>query len=159
MRNVLGIDNGVSGSWAVVGRSTWFGITPTMEQLGYQKKAKFLKRIDWKECIKQWENLEIDMVYLERPMVNPTRFEASMSAIRAFEATLIVFEHLGLGHQVLDSKAWQKELLPEGLKGADLKKASMQKAIQLYPHYETQIRKHKDGDAFLIAHYGLNKLS
>ena len=52
------------------------------------------------------------MASIERPMVNPKRFEATVSALRALEATLIVLESLNIGKEYCDSKGWQKALLP-----------------------------------------------
>ena len=36
------------------------------------------------------------LVVLERPMVNPSRFKASKSALRAYEATLIILELISI---------------------------------------------------------------
>lgn len=55
-------------------------------------------------------------VLLERPMVNPGRFVATGSALRALEATVIVLEQLRLQPPYIDSNEGQKALLPAGLK-------------------------------------------
>jgi hypothetical protein len=92
-------------------------------------------------------------------MVNSTRFNASLSAIRALEATLIALEESKLPYEYIDSKEWQKHLLPKGLKGSDeLKKASLDIGKRLFPSLELK----KDADGVLIAEYlrrkQLNKL-
>jgi hypothetical protein len=154
---IVGIDNGVTGSIGVVGAITWYGPIPIKKVLNYQKKKSFTNRIDvngleviLKKCLPA-------KAYLERPMVNPGRFAASASALRAFEATLIVLERLEIAYEFVDSKEWQK-VLPKGLKGSEeLKQASLSKATQLYPHLKDAITKQGDGDGLLIAHYFANK--
>jgi hypothetical protein len=91
---------------------------------------------------------------MERPCVNPGRFTTTLSAMRAFEATTIVIENLGLTVQeTIDSKRWQHKLLP-GIKGSpNLKKASMELGIELFPQHKDLIIKHKDADALLIAEW------
>jgi len=83
-------------------------------------------------------------------MVNPGRFQASISAMRALEATLNVLEFLELPHQYIDSKEWQKVMLPSGLKGADqMKKASQSIGKRLFP----SITCTPDADGLLIAEW------
>jgi hypothetical protein len=83
-------------------------------------------------------------------MVNSTRFNATLSAIRALEATLIALEQAQWPYEYIDSKEWQKELLPKGLKGSDeLKNASLDIGKRLFP--ELNIK--KDADGLLIAEY------
>jgi hypothetical protein len=138
--------------------------TPVKSQLSYTKKAQRITRVDvtgLKSYLQQhsgnWKNGGC-LCVIERPMVNPGRFKASISAVRALEATLTILEDLCLPYQYIDSKEWQKELLPKGLKGTDeLKKASVEIACRLFPHLNTQIRKHKDGDGILIAEYARRK--
>ena len=53
----------------------------------------------------------------------------------------------------VDSKDWQKVLLPKGTKGSDeLKKASLDIGNRLFPQFADN--KHKDRDGILIAEYG-----
>ena len=93
-------------------------------------------------------------VFLERPMVNPGRFQATASALRAMEATLIVLEMFKLPLQYVDSKQWQKALLPSGIKGpAELKKASMDIGCRMFPHLSEIIKKQGDADGLLIAEW------
>ena len=91
-------------------------------------------------------------VICERPMINPTRWKASMSAIRCWEAQLIILEVLGVSHQFVDSKEWQKMMLPKGIKGSDeQKKASKDIGKRLFPSLADF--KHTDFDGILIAEF------
>lgn len=153
-KTFIGIDNGVSGSIGVISNNTSI-LTPTpiKKVLKYTKKKANINRIDYSPFISELLYEGVVMVMLERPMVNPTRFNASASALRAWEATLIAIENLKYPYEFIDSKEWQKALLPSGLKGPELKKASMQVGIRLFPHLEAEIRKQKDADGILIAEY------
>lgn len=151
----VGIDNGVSGAVAIIieGVAELYE-TPTVKVLNYTKKKGYVNRIDvdrLKELLGKCVQYQ-PVVKIERPMVNPGRFKASVSAIRALEATCIALEQLGLGYEFVDSKEWQKEFLPSGVKGsAQLKEASTLKGIQMFPYLKEQIEKQKDADALFIA--------
>ena len=93
-------------------------------------------------------------VMIERPMVNPTRFAATISAIRCLEATELLLEELRIPYQFIDSKEWQKALLPSGLKGNDLKLGSESVANRLYPRLKIV-----NPDCLLIALYCKNKMT
>lgn len=153
----IGIDNGVSGSIAILDNCGQhiFQKIPTKKELNYTKTKQYITRIDTGklECIiiDNCYNFDNSIVLLERPMVNPTRFKATTSALRSLEATLIVLERLGLPFQYIDSKQWQKALLPKGLKGTDLKSASWDIGNRLFPQFNTV--KHPDRDGLLIAEY------
>lgn len=153
-RAFIGIDNGVSGSIGIVfeNGTYQFHTTPTKKELNYTKAKAYITRI---KPVELTEMLSVagagSMVMIERPMVNPTRFQASVSAIRCFEATITVLETLGLPYECIDSKKWQKELLPTGTSGEELKTASMDVGNRLYP--EAKAVKHTDRDGMLIAHY------
>lgn len=157
-KTYIGIDNGVSGSLGVVGGGSFFGVTPTFECQDYTKTKKRIRRICWRELNNLLQALgcesEEKLVLLERPMVNPGRFVATASALRAYEATLIVLELRGLGYQTIDSKCWQKMFLPADCKGPELKQASMDVGVRMFPKFENRIRKHKDADGLFIAEYG-----
>ena len=86
-------------------------------------------------------------------MINPMRFQASVSAARSLEATLIAIESLNLPHMYVDSRKWQKALLPHGCKGDELKKASLDIGCRLFPNRKQIIEKHKDADSLLIAEW------
>jgi hypothetical protein len=89
-------------------------------------------------------------------MVNSTRFNATLSAIRALEATLIALEESQFPYEYIDSKEWQKLLLPKGLKGSDeLKKASLDVGKRMFPELEIK----KDADGLLIAEFMRRKYS
>ncbi|GAH84395.1 unnamed protein product, partial [marine sediment metagenome] len=112
------------------------------------------------QLLRNWDSEDDGLirVFIERPYVNPQGFKATASALRCLEATLIAIEALGLSYQYMDSKEWQREMLPLGLKGtAELKKASVDIGCRLFPQYAEQIRKHKDGDSLLIAEYARRK--
>ena len=67
-----------------------------------------------------------------------------------------MLEIMGLKHMFIDSKEWQKALLPKGIKGSDeQKKASFDIGNRLFPQFEDF--KHKDRDGLLIAEYGRRK--
>lgn len=152
-----GIDNGVSGSIGFVSEEkSLFVLTPVKLCTNYQKKAKQLNRVDFKGLTKLFSDLTPTSikVFLERPLVNPGRFNATTSALRAFEATIICLEELNLPYEYIDSKQWQKKLLPEGLKGSEAqKKASMDVGMRMFPQFAEDIRKHKDADGILIAEW------
>jgi hypothetical protein len=76
------------------------------------------------------------------------RWNASVSALRCLEATQILLEALQIPYQFIDSKEWQKALLPSGLVKDQLKTGADQVAKRLYPK-ATII----NSDALLIAHY------
>ena len=157
----IGIDNGVSGSFALVGdRWPLMFRVPTKNEQDFQKKQKRIKRIDaWQleqvlsAALAQAKEAALKAV-LERPFVNPRMFNATLSAIRAWEATLITLERLKIPHQVIDSKEWQKIMLPKGCKGAKaLKQASADAGRRLFPTLTTIIDAHGDADSLLIAEY------
>lgn len=154
-KTYIGIDNGVSGSIGVLRpHVTPFCIPmPVKTELNYTKAKRNITRIDVVELRKELVPLSVSgqcLVGLERPMVNPGRFQATASALRALEATLIVLEDIGLPYIYLDSRQWQKTQLPSGLKGAPvLKKASLDIGRRLYPY----IKFTEDADSLLMARH------
>jgi hypothetical protein len=155
----VGIDNGVSGSIGILDPEfsiqDRFFLTPVIEQYNYTKAKKKIHRIDVVGLRHILDPLKGDIarLMLERPMVNPGRFQATASALRALEATLIILEELQIPYEYIDSKGWQKLLLPQGIKGDELKKASVDVGIRLFPKFMETITKHKDADGLLIAEY------
>ena len=157
MKVWIGIDNGVSGSVAMIsdnGSSIYFK-TPVRLCLNYTKAKQFLDRV-WVEALYNMLSHHIDpgdqaLCLIERPLVNPGRWKATMSAMRAFEATLIVLELLKIRYEFCDSKEWQKVLLPKDLEKEELKFASLEVGKRLYPRMDWT--KWKDADGLLIAHY------
>lgn len=154
----IGIDNGTTGTIGILdGDTSIFAETPVFETLGYQKsKVRHIHRIDvpsLKKMLEQYNPLTTRVV-IERPMINVMRFQASISAARSLEATLIVLESLRFGYEYVDSGHWQKVLLPAGVKGApNLKKASKEIGLRMFPMHEETIKKHGDADALLIAEW------
>jgi hypothetical protein len=163
----LGIDNGVSGSIGIIGDSTAprFHSIPTISQQDYTKKKQNITRVDvigFENIIKDIKEISLLMdsslfAVLERPMVNPGRFKATKSALRCLEAELIILEFWKIPYMFIDSKEWQRMLLPKGCKKEELKKASLDIGIRLFPVFKEQIIKHKDADGLLIGEYSRRK--
>ena len=137
MKYYIGIDNGVTGSICVVndiGEVKLYEPTPVHKCLNYTKKKEFLQRLDGvalAEMLKPYADACI--VAIERPMVNPMRWKATVSALRCDEATLIVLELLNIPYRYIDSKEWQSVMLPKRKappRTAD-KKATAQEKVQL----------------------------
>lgn len=162
MSGIMFIDNGVTGSIGIIKSSTEsvFLLTPTVKMQDYTKAKKNITRVDVPKLMQIVMEHKPSMVYLERPMINPTRFTATISAVRCLEATLSVLESLEIPYQFVDSKEWQRGLLPSsGKKGTDsatLKQESHDIGIRLFPMHKTLIEKHKDADGILGA-FALSK--
>jgi len=155
----LAIDNGVSGSIASVTDKgiVNYWLMPIRRELNYTKKKAWLNRID---TIKLTDILNPyrdggAFCLWERPMINPLRWRASVSALRALEATLIVLEGLKIPFRYIDSKEWQRAMLPQGLQKEELKAASDSVAHRLFPTVE--FTKNGGGDSLLIAEYARRK--
>jgi hypothetical protein len=155
----IGFDNGVTSNGIGVihssGDNKLYKL-PVKKEASYTKEEKFIHRIDFDSLVFLFKDIQNTfhagddvLVGLERPMVNSRRFNASLSAIRALEATLIAIETLGFRKLYIDSKEWQSSLLP-GVKGSDeLKKASFELGKKLFPKLNIK----KDADGLLIAEY------
>ena len=152
----IGIDNGVTGTIGIVGDEVTpvFIKTPTMTEQNYTKAKQNVTRVNCsvlKEVLEvySWSNV---MVVMERPMINPTRFKATTSALRCLEAELIIIELLRYPHVYIDSKEWQRIMLPKGIKGSDeQKRVSLDIGNRLFPQFKAV--KHPDRDGILIAEY------
>lgn len=158
-RPYLGIDNGVSGALGAIlsdGGASWQPM-PIRKELNYTKAKSWINRVDYERLfytLRAWKELEDSfgmqfLVLLERPMVNPGRFQATVSALRCMEATLIAIEQVGLPYRYVDSREWQKVMLPSGLKGDELKKASVEVGRRMWPHLT--LPKGADFDSLLMA--------
>jgi hypothetical protein len=166
VKTYIGIDNGVSGACAFVNDDGVAEIikTPTFSEQNYTKAKANISRVDrWKfrtfltEVMGPKDSSNF-LVLFERPMVNPGRFAATISAVRCLEAQLGVVEDLQLPHMYVDSKEWQKVMLPSGLKGKDeLKDASLDIGCRLFPKHKKLLISQKDADALLIAEYARRK--
>lgn len=152
----IGVDNGVTGTVGIITEEkTFFVNTPIIKQQNYTKTKASISRIDVKRMTSlflPFKGLQ-PIIKIERPMVNPGRFKATISAIRALESTMCILESLDLDFAFIDSKEWQKALLPGIVGSEELKHASKLKGIELYPEFEPIIRKHGDADGLLIAKY------
>ena len=151
-----GIDNGVSGTIGFVGDniSPQFYHTPVKKEQDYTKCKKLVSRLDYTAFTKLFSayNKNDIIILMERPLVNPAKFIATASALRCHEAELIMIEVMGIKHMFIDSKEWQRALLPKGTKGADeQKEASLCIGNRLFPMYSDF--NHKDRDGLLIAEY------
>jgi len=166
----IGIDNGVTGSVGAIvqmegasRRQISFASVPTTMEQSYTKTKKNISRIDHfalERMLAPWVCGDADstvMVLVERPMICPGRFVATTSALRALEAVLIVLERVcnegPVPMDYIDSREWQKVLLPQGLKGPELKTASATVGCRLFPSMAAVIKKQKDADGLLIAEY------
>lgn len=155
----IGIDNGTTGTIAILNDElVFFGKIPTKKEFSYTKKKQKVTRIDTTELrflLKEHID-DTAQVIIERPLVNPGRFKATISGVRALEAVLIVVEDLGFNIKYIDSKEWQKVLLPNNSKGEQLKKDSFEVGNTLFP--EIANFKHPDRDGLLIAYYSKQKI-
>ena len=152
----IGIDNGTTGTIGIAGDDIRGEIyhTPVKKEQDYTKAKKNVSRLDvggFMEILNRYPHGNIRVV-CERPMINPGRWTASMTAIRCWEAQLVTLEVLGLPHIFVDSREWQRQMLPKGIQGAsELKKASKDIGLRLFP-YLSDFR-HTDFDGLLIAEY------
>ncbi len=159
MKTYIGIDNGVSGSIGILGPLEQFLFpTPTKKEQSYTKKKQQITRIDYPKLFQKLSDVKMFndsiRVFIERPYTNPKGLKATVSGMRALESTLIVVEQLGLSYEYVDSRQWQKVMLSQGIKGsADLKAASLDIGLRLFPDLEGPICKQKDADALLIAEW------
>lgn len=151
-KSYIGIDNGVTGGITILyDKGVYLHIkTPVKNCLNYTKTKAFINRIDFPELQKVLESISStdSFCMIERPMVNPGRFKASVSALRCVEATEILLELLQIPYQFIDSKEWQKALLPSGLQKEELKKAAERVAKRLFPKVTIV-----NADSLLIAEY------
>lgn len=162
-KTYIGVDNGVTGTISIINScEVFFSKMPVFNQQSYTKTKQSISRIDFSKLLQLIEerafsnSMELPcFAIIERPMINSTRFKASISAARALECTLNLFESLGIGYMYIDSKEWQRELLPKGLQKEDLKKASLDIGNRLFPQFKDN--KHPDRDSLLIAEYGRRK--
>lgn len=176
MKYYIGIDNGVTGSVCVVdeqGTCLEYWPTPTEKTLNYTKVKEYITRVKGEVLGKKLRPYAASgTVVIERPLVNPGRWKATVSALRCDEATRIILEVLGLKFIYVDSKEWQDAMLPKrkalprvnqsmtatekaSIKTAaaafksETKSLSLMVAQQLFP--KTTFT--KDGDAALMAEW------
>lgn len=174
MRTYIGIDNGTTGSIGIIQPyANRFLATPTIMQDSYtkpvlKKKTKAAKkrtpvqarisRVDHKAfhrtLVEVTETSSDILIIIERPMINPMRFKASMSAMRCLESQLVAIEDLNIPYRYIDSKEWQSEFISNDLKGTDsLKLESKLVGVSMWPQYIDLFIKQGDADSMLIAEY------
>ena len=157
----IGMDNGVSGAIGIITKDDTFFYMAKDYCTGpiqdWTKKKKNRNRCDpikLRNILRPFDhpNTKIQM---ERPMINGARFNATISAVCFAEVVWVVATKvMKLNLQIIDSKLWQNELLPSGIKGSvELKKASLQVGTRMFPRFEVEIKKQKDADGLLIAEY------
>jgi hypothetical protein len=159
-RAYVGIDNGVTGSIGIVDGPDYYRVLPmpVKNEQSYTKLKQNISRVNYPkllEILQQYTARSI--VVIERPMVNPTRFKSSGSALRCLEAVLIAVEQCGMRYMYCDSKDWQKDMLPK-VKDKDrkiLKTLSLNIGRRLFPAADWS--KVHDGDALLIAEWARRK--
>ncbi len=181
-KTYIGIDNGITGSIGIIHSDNYlqeeYIKTPTIIMQDYTKAKKNITRIKVKELsmiIKNIQSIRIEegkiLAILERPLVNSMRFKATISAVRCLESQLSILESLGIPYMFIDSKEWQKEVLPlpaikkkenetakekkerKQERQRQLKSLSRDIGIRLFPHLKEQILKQKDADGILIAEW------
>jgi len=158
IRYFIGIDNGVSGSVGIIpteGRAAWFKM-PARKELSYTKAKQFITRIDipsLAEAFNAVVPLDADIVCkVERPLTRVKWFKSVVSGMRALEAVQIFLEGRKVSYSFIDSREWQRVILPSGLKGTDeMKDASDDICHRLFPHIN--VFKGGGGDSLLIAKY------
>lgn len=157
---IIAVDNGVTGTISILQRTKCIHHSPmpVRGEQSYTKTRQNITRIDWLrlfDLLKPWDHDKDCVVVIERPMVNPGRMKATFSALRCLESVLVVVEMRGLAYSYLDSKEWQRAMLPKGLWTKDvktepkeLKRAAVDIARRLFPYVET-----KDADSLVMAEY------
>lgn len=152
-------DNGTTGRLAALSETgvvLQFLDVPTRDTLAFTKKKQRVTRIDWQILRNWYESLKTPplddssnlRIFVERPMIFPGRFTASVSAARAFEAALIALEAAGLQPTaIVDSKAWQRLMFPQGWEKGETKKLSRELGCRLFPQHQQAILRTKDTDA------------
>ena len=157
---IIGIDNGTTGSITAIhdnGVLLFTEKTPIKSRLKWTKQVKHMNVIEMNAMLKLFKiakkaNEDPKIIcYVERPMVNSLRFNASLSAVAAYVLTVEILEMAKVPYEFVDSKTWQKGMLPAGVKGsAALKKIASEVAIRLFPGYKFP---KVVADSILIAEY------
>ena len=153
-RLYIGIDNGVTGGITALdqhGKVIPHKAMPVKNCLSYTKKKQWVNRVDVPELTLLLSGFALDydetFCFVERPMINPGRFKATISAVRCLEATEIVLQLTEIPYQFIDSKEWQSKTLPKGIKKEEeLKKAAIHVCGRLFPKVKVV-----NADCLLIA--------
>lgn len=190
---VLGMDNGVSGSFALMnpaGKIVLFAHVPTYKENKWTKpKVKKLKS-GKKVVHDQITLIDIDALqrmlvpyssvindihcFLERPAISYAAawsMQTSISASMSWASVVYVLKKLRIPRTDIDSREWQKILIPEAmgennkeymktLKAGDrnklLKEASDMNAKAIYPKFNG--KELGDGDSINICDFGRKRL-
>ena len=167
----VGVDNGASGAIAYYYNDKMYIVEiPVKNVQSYTKKVQFINKIDFvglKNIFKEIMMYDDAIKVLwERPFCNPMMFNTSVLSMLSYQTTLNVFEELQIPYDMIDSKVWQKAMLPQGIyktvqdkngrnrikaDSKTLKKASIDTANRLYPYLE--IKKDGQADAVMICEY------
>lgn len=163
-KTVIFIDNGNTGSMGWYGEaSSGFCLVPVKTRMSHHIKPHKIKAVDGpalsciiSDIIKQAGHGKNNVIVCrERPMINPKRWKASLSASRSDEAETIALEAAGIPFIYVDSKTWQHGTLPssgtKGVTSSTLKAESMAEGLRLFPEFSALIKKHKDADGILGA--------
>lgn len=154
----IGQDNGVTSTIGILqdDEVAQFIPTPVFRSQDYTKAKKSITRLNVEEYYailsKYSDRTKYQtLLLLERPLVNPTRFNATASALRCHEAMLVCIELLQIPYRFIDSKEWQKYFFPKGVGAENTKKMSLEIGNRYFPEYKNE--KHPDRDGLLIALY------
>ncbi len=93
---------------------------------------------------------------IEQPMQNPHLWKASISAIRAFESTLIALQKCKIAYEFISVHKWRKMFLPgytKTMSAAEAKTIGLQIGIRMFPELKDRFEAHGDPDGLLIAEY------
>ena len=163
-KTVIFIDNGNTGSMGWYGEAgSGFCMVPVKTRMSHHVKPHKIKAVDGPALSRIISDIikntghggEGVIVCRERPMINPKRWKASLSASRSDEAETIVLEAAGIPFIYVDSKTWQHGTLPssgtKGVTSSTLKAESMAEGLRLFPEFSALIKKHKDADGILGA--------
>ena len=154
----LSVDNGVTGSVAILGPDgPFFEPVPTKEFL-MGKAGKVIKRIDydqlWDMIAPRINKPALARAYVERPFTGSAMMiNTTVLAARAHEVVILLLEQMSIGFETVDSKSWQLPILGAVKGSAELKKASKLRGMALYPSLAAAIRDHGDADSLLMAHH------
>jgi len=161
----IGMDNGSTGTVGIVNTDRTicdFFNTPIIKELSYNTTSKkFVSELDIEVFSNRVKGLIGDskepiFAILERPFSNgQAMYRNSVKlAYGFFVLQKQSMKLMGIGYEVMDSKKWQKKILPPGTTSSgDLKRASKDIGIRLYPQFKTIMTRQGDADGMLIAEY------
>lgn len=152
--NVIGIDNGVTGTYCVVGPDNSildFGPIPVVTMQDWTKAKKKITRIDFPSVIDIFHKWRPSVIGIERPLHNARMFTATVSGARALESVLIAIEVMDIPYSIISARDWQKQYISGGLGGT--KARSMARAITGNEAWREAIQKHGDCDSYFIARF------